>query len=55
MTFVTRLESGSLIAQDFQAAFAAGVENHKISVITIAELMHHMQVAPMTKGSRKVR
>ena len=31
------------------------VEAIKINVIRIAEVIHHMQVAPITKGSRNVR
>jgi D-alanyl-D-alanine dipeptidase len=34
---------------------AAGVAAIRMSVTTTAELMHQMQVAPMTNGSRKVR
>jgi hypothetical protein len=37
------------------AAVAGSRENHISNVMMIAELMHHIQLAPMTNGSRNVR
>ena len=38
-----------------QVNFAEVAADHSISVIVTAEIIHHRQVAPMTKGSKKVR
>ena len=39
----------------FNASFAGRMERSMMNVIRTAEVRHQAQVAPMTKGSRKVR
>jgi hypothetical protein len=50
-----RSYSSSSSSEDCIASFASGVVAQSRTVMMIADEMHQMHVAPIIKGSRKVR